>query len=114
MEQPEIKNQLIAVGHLGRDVEMKQTGNRKIYCEFTLAIDNWSKDKDGEFQNEPCWVNCKAWKDTAGSMQNLKKGAKIRITGKLTQENWTDKQTQQARSKLVVIVFEWQPVERKQ
>ena len=98
-------NQLIATARLGGDAEQKQTGGGKHYIELNLAIDNWRKDKAGEFQNDPIWIRGTMFGENAQTWSKLKKGDKVKIEAKLTQDKWVDKTTGKNRSLTGLFIF---------
>ena len=55
-------NLIVLVGNAGRDPELRFFESGSCVCEFTLAVNR--PPRDGQNQ-EPLWVNCKAWGKTA-------------------------------------------------
>lgn len=74
-----MKNLLILVGNLTKDVEHKQI-NGKDFVQFDIGV--WRKP------NESFFVRVKAWEKTAQLMQDLKKGDRVQVSGKLDIESW--------------------------
>lgn len=87
------------MGHMCRDVEMRQAGDYNI-ASFSIAVTKKIKDKE-----TVSYFDCKAWDRQAAFVeQYFKKGDAILVQGELTQETWDDKNTGQKRSKIVVTV----------
>lgn len=105
MEERKTINQLIATARLGENAIQKQTGGGKHYVELNLAIDNWRKNKDGEFESDPIWIRGTMFGDNARTWGNLQKGDKVKIEAKLTQDKWLDKTTKQKRSLTGLFIF---------
>lgn len=76
---------------------MRQAGTTTL-AQFSIAVrDGFKKDKTHFF-------DCKAFGKTAEIVRDyVKKGDEIGINGRLEQETWDDKQTNQKRSKIVII-----------
>lgn len=77
-----MRNLLILVGNLTKDVEHKQI-NGKDFVQFDIGV--YKKP------NESMFVRVKAWEKTAQLMQDLKKGDRVQVSGKLDIESWDDK-----------------------
>ena len=95
-------NKVILSGNLTRDIEIKNFGSTSV-GNFTIAVNNKYKDKNGQMQEDVAFVDCAAWGRTAETMaQYLGKGRKVLIEGRIKQENW--EKDGQKRSKLTVTV----------
>jgi single-strand DNA-binding protein len=95
-------NNCTFIGNVGKDPEAKYFESGSCVAEFTLAINK--PPKDGQEQ-EPSWINCKAWGKTAQvAADYVRKGHRIAVVAHLDQESWTDRTTGEKRSKLVFIV----------
>ena len=54
---------------------------------------------------EPLWVNCKAWGKTAQVAGDyLRRGSKVAIVGRLEIEQWNDRSSGEVRSKALVVI----------
>lgn len=74
-------NKIIITGRLGRDIEMKVSGNGSEYAQFTVACNR--EPKKGQDQQTD-WFNCTAFSKTALFLQKyFKKGDGIVITGRM-------------------------------
>lgn len=84
-------NKVMAMGHAGRDGELKYTANGVPKLEFSLAVSDGYRDKAGEWKSETEWFNVVAWNDMAERIaQRVVKGAPIFIEGKLKTRTWDD------------------------
>lgn len=90
------------VGALGRDPELRFTDGGQPSCSFSLAVGNRFKRGD-EWVEETAWMNVTAWGTLAENIAaSCIKGNRMIVTGTLREENWNDRETGQARSKLVL------------
>lgn len=97
-------NQVVLVGRLTRDPELRYTNEGKPVCEFTLAANRKFTRKSGEAVEEVTFVDVVTWNRVAEiTAEFLKKGREVLVSGSLTQDRWVDAQTQQNRSKLRVV-----------
>lgn len=70
-------NQMIIIGNLGRDVEVKATNNGTLIAKFSVAVNKKSK----EGKETTTWVNVQAWRNLAEACCNLKKGDRVVVIG---------------------------------
>lgn len=90
-------------GSLGRDPELRYTTGGRAVCQFTVAVSHRYKSGD-EWQEETAWVDCTAWAELGEHVaQSCSKGTRVVVSGRLKQDEWTDRETQQKRSKLAVV-----------
>ena len=75
--------QLIIAGGIGRDAEIRSTGNGDKVANFSVAVDN-GKDKSGN-KRETTWFDCSLWgKRGEGLGPYLTKGTRVAVTGRPT------------------------------
>lgn len=87
-----IRNSVFLIGHLGQDAEVKKLGNGKTLAQLSLATNEYYKTGNGERVSKTQWHKCIAWGSLADVMGNLlKKGKEVAIRGKLTYQNYQDK-----------------------
>jgi len=95
-------NVIVLIGHAGRDPELRFFESGSCVCEFSLAVNR--PPRDGQNQ-EPLWVNCKAWGKTAQVAGDyLRKGSKVAVVGRLEIEQWSDRSSGEVRSKALVVI----------
>ena len=87
-------NKVILVGNLGKDPEIKVTPSGTTVANFSLATNERSKDKNGQWQDRTEWHNLVAWQRTAEIIgEYVKKGSKVYVEGSLRTRSWDDKNT---------------------
>src|SRR3954462_6859432 len=102
-------NKVILMGNLTRDPQMKYLPSQTAVVEFGLACNRKYKTQSGEDKEEVTFVDCTAFGKTGEVInQYFQKGKPIFIEGRLKYDSWEDKQGGGKRSKLVVIVENFQ------
>lgn len=98
-------NKVILAGNLTRDPELRYTPKGTAVARLGLAINrNWTNEA-GEKKEEVAFVDVDAFGRQAEVIsQYLKKGRPILIEGRLKYDTWDDKQTNQKKSKLTVVL----------
>jgi single-strand DNA-binding protein len=85
-------NKIIIAGHLGRDPEIRYLPDGTAVCNFSVATSEKRKDRSGEGQETTTWFKVVLWRQLAElANQYLTKGKPIYIEGRLTQQEYTDK-----------------------
>jgi single-strand DNA-binding protein len=84
-------NKVMLIGNLGRDAETRFTTNNLSVTNFTLATSNSYKGKDGNWVNETTWHNIVSFNLTDYMKENLKKGRKFYVEGRISKRDYTDK-----------------------
>ena len=99
-------NKVILAGNLTRDPELRYTPGGMAIAKFGLAVNRkWKDSQSGEMKEEVTFIDIDAFGKTAETIGNfLKKGRPILIEGRLKLDQWDDKQTQQKRSRLGVVL----------
>ncbi|MDE0890288.1 MAG: single-stranded DNA-binding protein [Phycisphaerales bacterium] len=101
-------NQVILIGNLTRDVELRHTPSNQTVANIGMAMNRQYQTKDGERREEVTFVDCEAWGRQAEVMaQYLSKGRPVMIQGRLKLDTWQDKEGGN-RSKLKVVVENFQ------
>lgn len=95
----------IITGNLTRDPELRTTPNGASVCSFSVAVNRVFKDSSGTQQESVSFIDCSAW-GKLGEMigQYAKKGAGVLVSGRLDQRSWEDKNTGQKRSRVEIVV----------
>ncbi len=95
-------NQVILMGNLTRDPELRQTPNGQAVCSFSLALNRSYKGADGNWQEATDFINCIAWGPLGERVaQYLTKGRPCLVNGRLQSSSW--EQDGQKRSKTEVV-----------
>ena len=86
-------NNVVLVGRMTKDAELRYTGNNTAVATFTLAVNRNRKNENGE--READFINCVIWRQAAENLANwAKKGALIGITGAIQTRNYENQQGQ--------------------
>lgn len=100
-------NKVFLVGNLTRDVEVRQLNNGGSVYNMGMAVNERRKNRDGEWEEFPVFVDLTMF-DSQGTRawmtQYFVKGAKATVEGRLRYDTWTDRETDEKRSKLYVVV----------
>lgn len=95
----------IITGNLTRDPELRNTPNGASVCSFSVAVNRVYRDSNGEQKEDVSFIDCSAW-GKLGEMisQYAKKGTGVLVSGRLDQRSWEDKATGQKRSRVEIVV----------
>lgn len=85
-------NKIMLIGNLGRDVETRFTTGNVSISSFSLATTYSYKGKDGNWVNETTWHNVTVFNLSDFMKEQLKKGKKVYVEGRLTKREYTDKE----------------------
>lgn len=98
-------NKVILAGNLTRDPELRYTPSGTAIAKFGLAVNRRWKDQNGEQKEEVTFVDVDAFGKQAELIgQYVKKGQPLLVEGRLRLDTWEDKQTQQKKSRLGVVL----------
>lgn len=98
-------NKVVLMGNLTRDPETRNTPSGQSVTNFSLAVNRTWKGADGQQQEAVSYIDCVAWgKPGEIIAQYLTKGRPVLVSGRLDQRSWDDKDSGQKRSKVEVIV----------
>lgn len=94
-------NQVILMGNLTRDPELRQTPNGQNVCSFSLALNRSYKAADGNWTEATDYIDVVAWGPLGERVsQYLTKGRPCLVNGRLQSRSW--EQDGQKRSKVEV------------
>ena len=86
-------NNVVLVGRMTRDADLRMTQGNTAVASFTLAVNRNFKNQAGE--READFINCVIWRQQAENLANwAKKGALIGITGRIQTRNYENDQGQ--------------------
>jgi len=95
-------NKTIIAGRLTRDPELKALPNGNAVTELGLAVNQRTK-KGEEWVDDPIFLDVSVWgRQAENACQYLKKGSVALVEGRLTMDQWEDKQSGQKRSKIKI------------
>ena len=102
-------NKVMLIGNLTRDPDLKYTPGNQAVCEIGLAVNRKYRTKDNEEREEVTFIDCEAWGKAAELIkQYMTKGRPIFIEGRLKLDTWEDKNGGGKRTKMRVVVEEFQ------
>ena len=95
-------NNVVLVGRMTRDAELRYTPQNQAVATFTLAVNRNFKNQSGE--READFINVVIWRQQAENLANwAKKGALIGVTGRIQTRNYENQQGQRVYVTEVVI-----------
>jgi single-strand DNA-binding protein len=95
-------NQVVLMGNLTRDPELRATPNGQQVCSFSLALNRSYKGADGNWQDATDYIDVVAWGPLGERVaQYLSKGRPCLVNGRLQSRSW--EQEGQKRSKVEVV-----------
>jgi len=96
-------NRVILLGNLTRDPELRYLQSGTAVADIGLAVNDRRKNANGEWVEEPIFVDVTLWGRTAEvASEYLSKGSPVFIEGRLKFDAW-EGQDGQKRSKLRVV-----------
>ena len=95
-------NQIVIMGRLTRDPELRHTPNGVAVASLTLAVDRGFSPKDGG-ERQTDFIDVVAWRNTAEFVSKyFVKGQMAAVTGRLQIRDWTDKDGNKRRSAEII------------
>jgi len=95
-------NQIVIMGRLTRDPELRETPSGVPVARFSLAVDRGYTPKDGG-ERQTDFIDVVAWRGTAQFVSKyFNKGQMAAVIGKLQIRDWTDKENVKRRTAEVV------------
>lgn len=86
-------NNVVLVGRLTKDPDLRYTGNGAAVATFTLAVNRTFTTASGE--READFVNCVIWRKPAETLANFtRKGSLIGVVGRIQTRNYDNQQGQ--------------------
>lgn len=82
-------NQVILVGNMARDPELRNTQTGRSVASFAVATNRTWQDQNGDTQEQADFHNIVAWEKLAElADQYLSKGRRVMIVGRLQTRSW--------------------------
>lgn len=82
-------NNVVLVGRITKDPELKHSTSGGALCNFSLAVNRTFKNQAGEYDAD--FINCVAFNQTATLMeQYVSKGQLLSVTGRLQSRSYED------------------------
>ena len=114
-------NKVMLIGRLTRDPEIKTFSNGGKVAKIGFAVNNRKKNmQSGQWEDVPVWIDLKIFNRETGAKKadlaesSLKKGQQIFVEGHLVLEEWTGKEDGKKQSKLVVVVDNFEFLEKRE
>jgi single-strand DNA-binding protein len=87
-------NRVQLTGNLGKDPEIKTLENGQKLAKFSMATKEEFTNKNGERSSNTTWHFIIAWGKLAERAAELQKGSFVSIDGRISSNNYTDKNGQ--------------------
>ena len=103
-------NDVILVGNITRDPELRFTGTGQPRATFGLAVNRrWQNRQTQEWEEATSFFDVVCWREMAeNASESLSRGARVIVSGRLEQRSW-ENQEGEKRSKVEVIADEIGP-----
>ena len=102
-------NKVMLLGNLTRDIEVRFSQNELAIGKFGMAVNRQTTSRDGEKRESTCFVDLTAFGRQAEVLQQyVGKGSPLFVEGRLEYSTWEAKDGGGKRSKLEVIVENFQ------
>lgn len=84
-------NNVVLVGRLTADVEVKEIKKDVKVARFTLAVQRTYKNEEGNYETD--FIQCNVWNNIADNMKEYcKKGDLVGVKGSLQSSSYEDKE----------------------
>ena len=104
-------NNVVLVGRLTRDPELRYTPSNVAVATFSLAVSRNFKNQAGDYEAD--FISCIMWRQQAENFANwLKKGALVGITGRIQTRSYDNQQGQRVYV-TEVVAESFQTLEKK-
>ncbi|MCA8832156.1 single-stranded DNA-binding protein [Hymenobacter pini] len=88
-------NKVILIGHLGKDPEVRHLEGGNTVANFTMATNEYYKDKQGNRVERTEWHTIAAWRSLAELAEKyLRKGQQVYVEGRIRTRQYQDKDNQ--------------------
>ena len=103
-------NNVVLVGNVTRDPELRFTPNGQATATFGLAVNRrWQNRQTQEWEEATSFFDVVCWRELAeNASESLSRGARVIVTGRLEQRSW-ENQEGEKRSKVEVVADELGP-----
>lgn len=102
-------NRVFLIGNLTRDPELRVTPKGTAICTFGLAVNRKFRDESGGDREEVTFVDIEAWGKAGETVSKYcTKGRPLFVEGRLRLDQWEDKNTKEKRSRMKVVLENFQ------
>ena len=78
-------NNIIISGNLGKDAEVRESRDGKLFTRFSIAFEERKKNRTGEWVDETGWIGAVIFGERGEKLADtLKKGTPVTVSGKLS------------------------------
>lgn len=96
-------NQVVIMGRLTRDPELRYTQTQTPVASFTLAVDRDFADKQTN-ERATDFIDCVAWRSTAEFISKyFTRGSLAAVQGRLQIRDWVDKDGNKRRNAEIIV-----------
>lgn len=97
------------IGRLGRDPEVRYFESGSCVAEANIAV-NRPGQRQGDGQ-KPDWFKVTIWGQAGAAFADqARKGMLLDVSGRVKSDRWTDRNTGEERTRLVITAEEWRIV----
>ncbi|MCE7936454.1 single-stranded DNA-binding protein [Candidatus Saccharibacteria bacterium CPR2] len=95
-------NQVVLMGNLTRDPELRTTPKGQSVCSFSVAVNRSWSNAQGEAQDSVDYFDIVAWAKLAELVnQYLQKGRRVLVVGRLQNQTWEQDGQKRKRTEIV-------------
>lgn len=107
-------NNVVVMGRLGRDPELRYTPNGTAVCSLSLAVDRDRPGADGQKATD--WLDVTVWgKQAESCAQHLTKGRTISVVGRIQVRTYENQEGQKRKAwEIVAERTHWLPDGKRQ
>ncbi|OAV45459.1 single-stranded DNA-binding protein [Lewinella sp. 4G2] len=99
-----IRNNVSLIGNLGAAPNVTTTASGTNITDFSLATNEYFRDREGNRQTRTMWHRVKAFGKTAEILgQYLQSGSQVAIEGRINYSKWVDKHDQVRVSTEIIV-----------
>lgn len=107
-------NSVTISGNVTRDPDSRVAASGTNVLKFSVAVNERRKSNDG-WEDYASYIDCVMFGKRAEAISRyIKKGTKVAVQGKLSQDRWKDRNTGESRSKVQVMVDEIEFMSRRE
>lgn len=97
-------NKCTFIGRVGQDPDIRAMQNGNEVANFSLAVTERWKDKDGQKKESTEWVKCVCFSALTSVIKGyVHKGSQIAVVGKMKTRKWQNQQGQDQYTTEVII-----------
>ena len=99
-----LRNHVQLVGRIGQTVELRKVGNDRSLVRVSMATNDYYRNANNETVQETQWHTIVCWGKTADRFAtDVHKGDEVLIQGKITYNNYTDKNGVERQATDIVV-----------